>query len=843
MIRYRLDDLGWYQFENLIQILIKAQFSVAIQSWGGRGDWGIDAYYQGKLTYPSKNDESEGAFVFQVKFVENANASGAKSENTLINAVKAEIRKLKESSKYSWVKEVTHYILITNAPLSAATRKKIAKLFHEVFPISRVYSHNGTDVCDWLDINRHICKAFPQLLSLRDLETILSEIVNRHIIIASKAIIEEAKEISAVFVPTEAYRHAREVLKKHKFVVLDGPPEVGKTTIAYMIGLTLVIDEWTAIYCSEPKDLLQVFDTQQKQVFIADDAFGRTEYDPGRGKLWEKELPRILRLLSAQHFLIFTSRKHILERAYKDLDLQDKSKDFPKLAEVVVDANALTANEKALILYRHAKAENLTAVAKEIVKNHAKAVVLNPNFTPERIRRFFRERLPELSSLFRNGDIDSTVLSKAVTEAIDNPTDRMIKAYDKLSPSHKWFLASLVAEGGLGYLLLPDLERTYSHYCPIQDGWTPFSELTVEMSEAFIKVNSWGTKKYVSWIHPSYRDLVIDKLATDNVMSSRLMERAPVEIIVLAVSDAGGSTGERRLPLLNSEERWPIFYKRCMELINEVDDDREIGSMLASLQSSYSNSSQHVKDKIKPILQDFLDNLLIRWNSRNMTISPSLLRLYYTSSCAVTDKYLPSPNLLTTWNNALEEFKDGVELWKDHGTVLVQELDNWIDLIDVLYENEPRFLKFCSFPSKYREILKTFFDFAGYFLTNKAERDIYNELGIMEKTVSRWVNDPDDPDDGDVADVRSLHGKLDNLKDEMTKTREFCEVLLLALKDKYDGIDNVVSKLADKEDELGHKVSCLEDKCAILDSETSDEEAVGHTSNESFDIDNLFIDL
>ena len=64
MLRYRLDDLGWYQFEKLIQSLLKAQFGGGIQSSGEHGDWGIDAYSTGELDFPSKNTKTKGSFVY-----------------------------------------------------------------------------------------------------------------------------------------------------------------------------------------------------------------------------------------------------------------------------------------------------------------------------------------------------------------------------------------------------------------------------------------------------------------------------------------------------------------------------------------------------------------------------------------------------------------------------------------------------------------------------------------------------------------------------------------------------------------------------------------------------------
>ena len=79
MIRYRIDELGWYQFEALIQSLLKADLGLGVESWGGtHGDHGRDAYFDGPLAFPT-NEAREGPFVFQAKFVEGANAAGADS--------------------------------------------------------------------------------------------------------------------------------------------------------------------------------------------------------------------------------------------------------------------------------------------------------------------------------------------------------------------------------------------------------------------------------------------------------------------------------------------------------------------------------------------------------------------------------------------------------------------------------------------------------------------------------------------------------------------------------------------------------------------------------------------
>src|SRR3954471_13232430 len=91
---YRLDDLGWFEFEQLVQTLAKVRLGMGVEAWGGRGDWGRDAYFAGSLRYPT-NDETSGPFVLQSKFVESANAAGAKPEKLILAAVRKECAKIR----------------------------------------------------------------------------------------------------------------------------------------------------------------------------------------------------------------------------------------------------------------------------------------------------------------------------------------------------------------------------------------------------------------------------------------------------------------------------------------------------------------------------------------------------------------------------------------------------------------------------------------------------------------------------------------------------------------------------------------------------------------------------
>jgi len=204
MLRYHLDDLGWYQFEWLVQSILKADLGLGVESWSSpRGDHGRDAYFDGELAFPAKV-ATHGPFVFQVKFVENANAKGSDPVPALIAAVRKEagrIRKRRSSLLSSW-ETPAHYALVTNAPLEVSTREAIAALLADAMPGTTVTTLGAADVGSLLDLHPTLRRSFPQILSLRDLDTLLAEAVSHELIERSRAAIDASRDLVRVFVPT-----------------------------------------------------------------------------------------------------------------------------------------------------------------------------------------------------------------------------------------------------------------------------------------------------------------------------------------------------------------------------------------------------------------------------------------------------------------------------------------------------------------------------------------------------------------------------------------------------------------------------------------------------------------
>jgi hypothetical protein len=164
-ISYNLDSLGWMQFEQLIQVLLKSELGVGVEVWGGSADHGKDAYCAHDLNFPSKHVTNPGPFVFQAKFIAGANAAGAEFESQLFAAVKKEAALIQNRVEAGKWKMPRQYGFFTNVPLSANQRSTVSDLLQPVLGDCVVSSQGATDVCALLDSNITVARSFPQVLS------------------------------------------------------------------------------------------------------------------------------------------------------------------------------------------------------------------------------------------------------------------------------------------------------------------------------------------------------------------------------------------------------------------------------------------------------------------------------------------------------------------------------------------------------------------------------------------------------------------------------------------------------------------------------------------------------
>jgi hypothetical protein len=220
---------------------------------------------------------------------------------------------------------------------------------------------------------------------------------------------------------------------------------MGKTSTARMVALARYTGGWEAFECQGPADFFAMYDRAKPQVFVADDAFGSTEYRPELAMAWAADLHRIVRAADRTHWIIWTSRPGPLNEALEVLYLQAEARDFPAPAEVQVDTRRLSRADKALMLYRHCKRARLDDAAADVIRRHCERIVDSKHFTPLRIERFVQDHLPAIvgQPTLRQAPL----VRKAIAAGMQEPTAAMRTSFNALSEEHKSLLVAMLDAG------------------------------------------------------------------------------------------------------------------------------------------------------------------------------------------------------------------------------------------------------------------------------------------------------------------------------------------------------------------------------------------------------------
>jgi len=153
------------------------------------------------------------------------------------------------------------------------------------------------------------------------------------------------------------------------------------------------------------------------------------------------------------------------------------------------------------------------------------------------------------------------------------------------------------------------------------------------LTEAFVKVRTtdYGGK-VVDWIHPSYRDLVIDELIQSADLRNTFLRRASLEGVKLAVSDTGGQYGKRRLPFIRSAESWDVLGERCLSLVAADVGDRDVLEVLGNAASQ--NSSPEHKTRWARLLVSVCNAVRAKWDTESRLMGAADLEAFAKQAAA-----------------------------------------------------------------------------------------------------------------------------------------------------------------------------------------------------------------
>ena len=193
----------------------------------------------------------------------------------------------------------------------------------------------------------------------------------------------------------------------------------------------------------------------------------------------------------------------------------------------------------------------------------------------------------------------------------------------------------------------------------------------------------------VDWVHPSWRDLVIEALAADPEMRRRFLRRCGVDGAAVALSFGGGAGGERERPLLRCDADWDALGDGLYALCHDCEEAEAI-QLLGVLDDAGAFDEVLALDAL------VLDRL--KWGGK--AVSVDALAAWLALAAKLESR--PEPPAVAMMWLALEPHE------LPETPVELEAFADWVRLASILFEHEPQMLEGLGFPHRYERLLVRF---------------------------------------------------------------------------------------------------------------------------------------
>jgi hypothetical protein len=493
MVDYDFSTLNDKEFEDITLELISRDRGKKYQRFKQGRDGGIDGIF-----FVDENKEE----VVQCKHFLK---SGTKQ---LINKLKKE--ELVKVQKIAPSK----YIFITSLPLSNNELNEIFNLF-KPFIKSKQDIYYQEKLNNILRDNKDIEERYYKLW-LNSI-TVLNRICKNSVKGRSEFSIEEIKENTRKYVYTENYYNALKILDENKILILTGEPGIGKTSLANNISLFYIEKGFEYIEIDKLDEAEDLFHPDEKQIFYFDDFLGSNYLEALERK--DSKIINFMKRINRHKNkrFILTTRTIIFNQA---LHLSDKfiSNDIEN-KEFILKVEALSAYEKALILYNHIFFSDLSEeFIEEIYKEKRYMVIIkHKNFNP-RLIEF-------ITSATKMRSITKETYWDELLKKLNNPYDIWENTFETQSDEYMRLIIILVVFNG-NHIHEKILKDAYQSIIKLENLNNnthlskEFKSVIKQVTKYFVNRTQYNRDILYTLFNPSIADYIINRYKDD---SNKLM--------------------------------------------------------------------------------------------------------------------------------------------------------------------------------------------------------------------------------------------------------------------------------------------------------------------------------
>lgn len=502
MARYDFKSLSSQDFEELIRDLLQAEWKIALEAFRSGRDHRIDLRYA---------PAAGGATVIQCKHY-----AGSGFAKLLAHLRDGELPKIGHLAP-------ARYVVATSVSLTPGNKDEIVTAL-QPFVLSVRDAFGADDIEGLLSRHGDVERANFKLWLTST--SVLDRVLHNATLCQTDFEIDRLRRKLPLFVKSDAYPRATEILNQTRILVVTGPPGIGKTTLAEMLLYAHLEDGYEPVAIkaeiAEAKDL---FKSARRQIFYYDDFLGQTflgdrhEY---LGRNQDTAMVDFMEMVrrSPQSRMILTTREHILSGALQVSERLAHSRTLEH--RCIVELGDYSYGHRARLLYNHLYFSDLPQEYKD--------EVLKEDFFLDIIRHeHFNPRLIEwLSAYSRLGQVPAQGYRTHVSALLEAPETIWAHAFrHQISDAARHVLLSFNTFGG--WTDTVDLEPAFialhrhnaaKYHHRIRAG--DFYRALQELEGAFLSYN----KRHASYLNPSVRDFVASVIANERETAEDLVNSA-----------------------------------------------------------------------------------------------------------------------------------------------------------------------------------------------------------------------------------------------------------------------------------------------------------------------------